>query len=78
MSQCKKKILVFVALVNILCAYALYDAAYGEFADQSVVSEILGFEKISFVNCVILVDVFLLIAIIVWKFMRKKISRRGL
>ena len=42
MSQYKKKIAAaFVALINIVCAYSLYDAAYGEYADQSVVEEIL-------------------------------------
>ncbi|MCL4103373.1 hypothetical protein [Fibrobacter sp. HC4] len=73
MFKCKKKIATaFVVIVNIVSACALYEVAYGEYADQSVLSEILSFEKISFVNCVILVDVFLLIAIIVWKFLRKK------
>lgn len=73
MPQNKKKIAVaFVALINIVCAYSLYDAAYGEYADQSVVEEILFFEKISFINCVILIDFFLLIVLIVWMFLHSK------
>ena len=59
MSQYKKKIAAaFVALINIVCAYSLYDAAYGEYADQSVVEEIIGFEKICVVNGVFLIDFF--------------------
>ena len=59
MSQYKKKIAAaFVALINIVCAYSLYDAAYGEYADQNVVEEILFFDKISFINCVILIVFF--------------------
>ena len=73
MSQCKKKIAAaFVALINILSAYSLYDAAYGEYADQSVVEEIISFERLSFVNCVILIDIFLLIVLIVWIFLHLK------
>ena len=73
MSQGKKNIFaVFFLLINIVCAYSLYDAAYGEYADQSVVEEIIGFEKICVVNGVFLIDVFLLIVLIVWKFLPSK------
>lgn len=73
MSQYKKKIAAaFVALINIVCVYSLYDAAYGEYADQSVVEEILSFDKLSFVNCIVLIDFFLLIVLIVWKFLHSK------
>jgi uncharacterized membrane protein len=76
MSQFKKKLVAaFVAIVNIVCAYSLYDTAYGEYADQSVVAEILSFEKMSFVNCIILIDVVLLIVLAVWKFLHSKTSK---
>ena len=73
MSQGKKNFFAaFFLLLNIVCAYSLYDAAYGEYADQSVVEEIVGFEKICVVNGVFLIDVFLLIVLIVWKFLPSK------
>ena len=76
MSLGKKKIFAaFFVLINIVCAYSLYDAAYGEYADQSVVEEIIGFEKISVVNGVFLIDVFLLIVLIIWKFLHPKTSK---
>ena len=61
LKACKLSLLVCFFIVNLLCGYSLYDAMFGEYADQSVVAEIFSFERISFINVTIVIDLLLVI-----------------